>query len=385
MEYEYSTAKEECYFLTKGQGCPNKRIPQSNFCPEHKAFFSTIDNPTLIEQGARALRSLMYVNSEKKITAKPDMEVIGAFNNIVNELSERGYKDDESMEAFGSIAVEQGLMDDLQREIGKDPKWKRFEKLVAGIHMLIAKGAEVKFDDHIVGRKTGNRRQVDVSIRFKQTYYDYLVIVECKDYAGRVPIKEVEAFSKKLEDLGANKGIMVSREGFQDGANKTAAADGIELFTLTEVKTDWTKNIKAEVLILPYPTKIEFDHPDFDTSGLPKEPVARQYSEFLFYKDQHSPPIGLDELVSNMAHWATEHKLTLPCIIESPLDPPLLTQFPGTNFYTPIYSITVTLEPSKFAFGWEIDMPPKLEKYVYSDIAKERVHEIPASDVPPIK
>lgn len=385
MDEQYEQPKAECYFLIKGKECSNKRIPYSNFCPEHKAFFTTEDNPTLIEQGARALCKLMYVNSEKKITARPDMEVIGDFNNILNELTERGYTDDEAMNAFGDFAAENGLMDDLQKEIGKDPKWKRFEKVVARIHMLIAKGAEVKFDDHIIGRKTGNSRQVDVSIRFKQTFYDYLAIVECKDYAGRVPVKEVEAFSKKLEDLGANKGIMVSREGFQDGASKTAAADGIELFTLTEVKSDWTKTIKAEVLTLPFPTNIEFDHPDFDMPDLYKEPVAMQYRDILFYKDQYSPAIPLHQLVGNMAHWAIERKLKLPCVIESPLDPPLLTQFPGTNFFTPIYSITVTLEPSKFAFGREIDMPPRLVKYIYSDIAKERIHEIPADDVPPIK
>lgn len=139
---------------------------------------------------------------------------------------------------------------------------------------------------------------------------------------------------------------------------------------MTEVKSDWTKTIKADVLTLPWPARIEFDHPDFDTSGLSKEPRSFQYKDILFHKDQHSPPIHLHQLVGNMANWVDERKLKLPCIVESPLNPSLLTRFPGMNFYTPIYSITVTFEPTKLAIGREIDMPPKLEKYVYSDLAR---------------
>jgi hypothetical protein len=360
MDEECGPAKEECYFLIKGKECTNKRIPLSNFCPEHKAFFVTLDNPTLIEQGARNLRKLMYVNDEKKISAMPDMEILGDFNNILSELSERGYTDDEAMEAFANIAVEKGLMDDLQKEIGRDPKWKRFEKIVAGIHMLIAKGAEVKFNDHIIGKKTENRRQVDVSIRFKHTYYNYLAIVECKDYAGRVPIKEVEA-------------------------NKTAGVDGIELFTLTEVKSDWTKTIKADVLTLPFPTDIEFDHPTFEMPKLYEEPQPMEFGTMYFYKDQYTPPIPLSQILADVSKQVVSDKVSVPCNVKVRCNPPLLTQFPGTSFYTPIYAITIRMENSRFAFGQEIDMPPKLVKYIYSDIAKERVHEIPAEDVPPIK
>jgi hypothetical protein len=53
-------------------------------------------------------------------------------------------------------------------------------------------------------------------------------------------MEKVEAFRTKLEDVGAMPGIMVSPHGFQEGAIKTAQAYNIELFTLTEVKSDWT-------------------------------------------------------------------------------------------------------------------------------------------------
>lgn len=375
---------ERCYFAVKGKRCSKQRAEFSTFCAEHKSVFAELDNPTLIGQAAHSFRKTLYVNQEKKLSCTLDIEVWGNFNNYMNELSARGYKSREAMDAVGSIAIEKGLLDDLYKEMGLDPKWKKFEKIVAGIHMLTAEGAEIKFDDQITGRRTGRKRQIDVSIRFKQAYYDYLAIVECKDYDTKVPIDKVEAFRTKLEDVGAMKGIMVSPKGFQEGAVKTAEAYNIDLFTLTEVKSDWTKTIKAGVLTLPFPTNIEFDYPFFDTSTIYAEPQPIKFGDVIFYKDQHSPPLPLSQILADMTKWVIREELPLPCVVEAPYDPPLLTRFHGTDFYTPIYVIKVTLENSKFAFGREIDVPPKLVKYIYSDVAKERVHEIPAEDVPPI-
>jgi hypothetical protein len=373
---------DRCYFAVKGKRCSAPREPFSNFCSDHQATFAQLDNPTLLNQAADRMRRTMYVNAEKKLSCVLDMEVWGEFNNYLNELSGRGYNAREAMDAVGTIALERGLFDDLFQGIGLDPKWKRFEKIVAGIHMLTAEGAEVKFDDEIVGRRTGRPRQIDVSIRFKQTYYDYLAIIECKDYDSKVPIEKVEAFRTKIEDVGAMKGIMVSPKGFQEGAIKTAEAHNIELFTLTEIKSDWTKTIKADIWELPFPAHIEFDYPFFDATDLSEHEI--RMGDLLFYTDQLTPPIPLNQLLREITKWVVSKGIALPCKVEAPYDPPLLTQFPGTTFFTPIYAIIVTFENSKFAFGREIDVPPKLEKYVYSDIAKHRVHEIPAKDVPPI-
>ncbi len=52
----------------------------------------------------------------------------------------------------------------------KTPKWKKFERLVAAIHSAEQKGASVKWNDAI------NGRQFDVTIRFKEGFYDYLTV-----------------------------------------------------------------------------------------------------------------------------------------------------------------------------------------------------------------
>ncbi len=59
-----------------------------------------------------------------------------------------------------------------------------------------------------------------------------IVIIECKDYAGSVPVNDVEEFHAKLQQIGADntKGIMITSNGcFQTGTLKYANSKGIAL------------------------------------------------------------------------------------------------------------------------------------------------------------
>ena len=67
------------------------------------------------------------------------------------------------------------------------PKWEHFERLVAAIHQIAQQGADIRWNAKIEGR------QFDVIICFEQGLYQYLTVVECKDYATPVPVEKVEA------------------------------------------------------------------------------------------------------------------------------------------------------------------------------------------------
>lgn len=59
-----------------------------------------------------------------------------------------------------------------------------------------------------------------------------VVVIECKDYSGAVPVDDVEEFHFKLEQIGADytKGIMITRNGcFQEGAYNVAKSTHITL------------------------------------------------------------------------------------------------------------------------------------------------------------
>lgn len=373
-----------CLFLTDRAACLNPPARPHFFCSDHKLVFASLDNATLLEETARSMRAMTYVSKDKKITVHADPKLIDAFINRLHEVLSRGYSPDEALDAIGDVIQEKGVLDDQLREIGKDPKWKKFEKIVAGIHMLQFQGAEVKFDDHIVGKKSAGPRQIDVSIRFKQGFYDYLTIVECKDIGRKVEVKEVEAFSKKMEDVGARHGVMVSALGFQKGGIGTAEFDNIELFTLTEIKRDWTKRIKADVITLPWPAEVEFDYPYIDLGEIREQPIEEGFHDILFHRGANDPAIPLSKFLHDVITHVIEESWTVPCEVRVPFEPALLCKFPGFTVYCPVHAIVVHLEPSRFAFGTEIDIPPKLMSYRYSDLKGKNVHEFVPRDIPRI-
>ena len=58
---------------------------------------------------------------------------------------------------------------------------------------------------------------------------------ECKDYPDRrVSVEKVEEFRSKMTQVGAHKGTMVTRLGFQSGAVAFAKSHGIGLMTLNK-------------------------------------------------------------------------------------------------------------------------------------------------------
>jgi hypothetical protein len=107
-------------------------------------------------------------------------------------------------------------------------KWKHFERLVAAFHKAADQGADVRWDEKIAGR------QFDVTVRFKRGLYEYLTVVECKDYSKPVPVDKVEAFVTKAKDTHANYAVMASPHGFQSGAQDVASRHDMTLIQITE-------------------------------------------------------------------------------------------------------------------------------------------------------
>jgi len=78
--------------------------------------------------------------------------------------------------------------------------WREFEDVVAQIHRQVAAGATL-LPNYIIRGQSGRDRQIDVAIEFTANTYPMLMVIECKKYSRRVGISEVEAFSRKLQDI----------------------------------------------------------------------------------------------------------------------------------------------------------------------------------------
>jgi hypothetical protein len=117
--------------------------------------------------------------------------------------------------------------------------WKRYEiKAAHAIRAILkAQGAPVdhyEFDARIVGKITGQERQVDLLLIQYQP--KHVVACEFRDYEERfMPVEKVEAFATKLDDIDVDKGVIVTPCGYQRGAIATARHHGIELFRLRHV------------------------------------------------------------------------------------------------------------------------------------------------------
>jgi hypothetical protein len=85
-----------------------------------------------------------------------------------------------------------------------------------------------------VGKQSGQPYEIDVSFEFTKAGVNFLVLVECKCYSAKVEVADATAFAFKLQDIGAQKGILVTTVGFQKGVFNIAVASGIALVIVTE-------------------------------------------------------------------------------------------------------------------------------------------------------
>jgi hypothetical protein len=118
------------------------------------------------------------------------------------------------------------------------------ERIVAGIHSVTTAGAEVRWNESI------NGRQFDVIIRFTVGTLSYLVLVEVKNKTRPASATDVEAFTVKARDHGANKSVFVTAAGFQSGAVKVAKRHGVDLFTVTFDETQVAPSKTMSFLLL---------------------------------------------------------------------------------------------------------------------------------------
>lgn len=119
-------------------------------------------------------------------------------------------------------------------------KWKRFENVVKSVQEELAPNAKVNLDDRVKGKITGVFRQVDITVNQKIGQYEILIAIDCKDLAVPVDVKHLEEFIGLVQDIGANKGVIVSAKGFTRAAKTRGAKAGLNLYRLVDTeKHDW--------------------------------------------------------------------------------------------------------------------------------------------------
>jgi predicted helicase len=125
-----------------------------------------------------------------------------------------------------------------------EPDWKVYESAIARLEESYKNCTVIR--NHKLNGKSGVERQVDVWLSTEIGHNHVVTVaIECRRYSDRpVSIKDIDAFYGFLEDVGADKGVMISNTRFTDGARKRADNADIELTTLTLAEAtefDWQK------------------------------------------------------------------------------------------------------------------------------------------------
>jgi hypothetical protein len=107
--------------------------------------------------------------------------------------------------------------------------WKRYQEQAAEFFRTLGCHAEV--EAKVVGARAEHK--IDVWVRFKKFGLETKWVIECKDWSSAVPKEKVLALRSVVEDVGADRGILISTAGFQTGALRAAEKTNI---TLTDIE-----------------------------------------------------------------------------------------------------------------------------------------------------
>ena len=97
-------------------------------------------------------------------------------------------------------------------------------------------------------KASDGRYQIDVYAKFTAMGARFKILCECKKYKYRVGREKVAVLHRKLDSIGAQKGILISTSDFQSGALEYAKAHGIALIIILNTFPTPTGNQKMRTI-----------------------------------------------------------------------------------------------------------------------------------------
>jgi hypothetical protein len=110
--------------------------------------------------------------------------------------------------------------------------WRQFQEEAASLFHAASCGAKV--DMQIEGAR--GKHKVDVYVTFDKYGIKCSWIIECKFWNRNVTKEKVMVLIEIVSDCGADKGVIISRKGFQSGAIRAAQKTNITLTSLEDLK-----------------------------------------------------------------------------------------------------------------------------------------------------
>lgn len=95
-------------------------------------------------------------------------------------------------------------------------------------------------------KASDGKYQIDVYAEFTAMGSRFKVLCECKKYKNRVNRDKVAILHRKLESIGAQKGILISTSDFQSGAVEYGKAHGITLIKAEDYHFEYLSHSRGQ-------------------------------------------------------------------------------------------------------------------------------------------
>lgn len=115
-----------------------------------------------------------------------------------------------------------------------ESSWKTYQRQAAQFFTEI--GLNAVEEKQVQGIR--GKHKVDVFITGRIHGLDIKWVIECKQWSSNVPKEKVLALLSIVQDIGADKGILLSEIGFQSGAIKVTRNTNILLTSLADLKEE---------------------------------------------------------------------------------------------------------------------------------------------------
>src|SRR5690242_13797794 len=122
--------------------------------------------------------------------------------------------------------------------------WRQLQDQTAEFFRSL--GCEAEVEASIAGARAEHR--IDVWVRFMKFGLETKWVIECKDWNSSVPKEKVLALRSIVEDLGADRGVLLSAAGFQPGAVRAAEKTNITLTDLDGLRETAREDLVAFVV-----------------------------------------------------------------------------------------------------------------------------------------
>ncbi|RFB70833.1 restriction endonuclease [Herbaspirillum sp. 3R-11] len=134
----------------------------------------------------------------------------------------------------------------------KNKRWYVFQELIAEHFRSL--GASASTNISLDGVRT--KHDIDVFVVTKFLGTDIKWVIEAKYWKTNVPKDKVLTLRSVVDEVGADKGFLISEKGFQSGAIEAASKTNVQLVTFEALK-ERTKNIVQGELLNAYESRAD--------------------------------------------------------------------------------------------------------------------------------